>query len=265
MGQFRGLGGRQGMKYAVQGRTFAAVATSPSQPTSSKPPAVSSKTTTPESASTYLSSLLSLPPKRAFPPQLALQILTHKSYRASHLLGYGSHIRNPGVQDPGCAPHNARLAFLGKRALVSYLLMFLHQQSLSLTTGRTATLNGLQLGEELGKEHALEDKVANLTHGMNLGREVGRAWGVGEVMRWQDNWTDPVAQQNGSLTVQGETVNAIIGGTLMYFGSPAAHRLFHLEVLPRLERQFSSEVVREAIKAQRKVAEGVFGGGVVVP
>lgn len=192
------------MKYAVQGesivlcyesvlkvpagRTFAAVATSPSQPTSSKPPAVSSKTTTPESASTYLSSLLSLPPKRAFPPQLALQILTHKSYRASHLLGYGSHIRNPGVQDPGCAPHNARLAFLGKRALVSYLLMFLHQQSLSSTTGRTATLNGLQLEEELGKEHALEDKVANLTHGMNLGREVGRAWGVGEVMRWQDNW-----------------------------------------------------------------------------
>lgn len=33
--------------------------------------------------------------------------------------------------------------------------------------------------------------------------------------------TDPVAQQNGALTVQGETVNAIIGGTLMHFVSPS--------------------------------------------
>lgn len=171
---------------APEGRTFAAAATSPSLPTASEP-LQHTATTTPESASSYLSTLLSLPPKRAFPPQLALQILTHKSYRASHLLGYGSHTRT-GVEDPGCAPHNARLAFLGKRALVSYLMMFLHQQSLTSTTGRTATLGGLQLGEEFGREHALEEKVANLTHGMNLGREIGREWGVERVMRWQDNW-----------------------------------------------------------------------------
>jgi hypothetical protein len=67
-------------------------------------------------------------------------------------------------------------------------MMFLHQQSLTSATGRTATLGGLQLGEDFGREHTLEEKVANLTHGMNLGREVGREWGVERVMRWQDNW-----------------------------------------------------------------------------
>ncbi|KAJ9110787.1 hypothetical protein QFC20_002828 [Naganishia adeliensis] len=271
-----GVRARQGIRCVPQGRTFAAAATATAEPAHSEPPLSrpSPPSTTPESASTYLSTLLSLPSSRPFPPQLALQILTHKSYRASHLLGYGYRSRTPDAapEDTGSAPHNARLAFLGKRALVSYLLMFLHQQALAAppsaaadgTIPRVATLTGLNLGEEFSREHALEEKIANLTHGTNLGREVGREWGLERVMRWQNNWTDPVAQQNGALTVQGETVNAIIGGTLMHFGSPAAHRLFHLEILPRLERQFKEPRIQEAIQAQRKVAQELLGGGVVV-
>lgn len=189
------------LRAVLSGRTFAAAATATAEPTHSEPPLSrpSPPSTTPESASTYLSTLLSLPSSRPFPPQLALQILTHKSYRASHLLGYGYRSRTPDAapEDTGSAPHNARLAFLGKRALVSYLLMFLHQQALAApppsaaadgTIPRVATLTGLNLGEEFSREHALEEKIANLTHGTNLGREVGREWGLERVMRWQNNW-----------------------------------------------------------------------------
>jgi hypothetical protein len=75
--------------------------------------------------------------------------------------------------------------------------MFLHQQALAApplssadqTIPRVvATLTGLNLGEEITREHALEEKIANLAHGTNLGREVGREWGLERVMRWQNNW-----------------------------------------------------------------------------
>ncbi|KAJ9119717.1 hypothetical protein QFC22_003427 [Naganishia vaughanmartiniae] len=188
-----------------------------------------SRTLTPESASKYLSDLLSLPSTRQFPPQLALRILTHKSYRAAHLLGYGHSTRTGGgggggasfaavveSEQNGSAPHNARLAFLGKRALESYLLMFLHQQALvgavpsstatsteqptslstisesastptSLPLSRSATLTGLNLSAELGAEYAFDEKIANLTHRTNLGRSVGQQWNVEQVMRWESN------------------------------------------------------------------------------
>ncbi|KAJ9102609.1 hypothetical protein QFC19_004718 [Naganishia cerealis] len=174
-----------------------------------------SKSVTPEQASTYLSDLLSLPSTRPFPPQLALRILTHKSYRGAHLLGYGHATRTGGTRSAveseqhGSAPSNGRLAFLGKRALVSYLMMFLHQQALvgavpstssehssattiseaaSSSSSRSPTLTGLNLSRELGAEHAFEDKIANLTHRTNLGREVGQQWNLEQVMRWESNW-----------------------------------------------------------------------------
>lgn len=208
-------------------RRFAAAAAAPVESTSGSEPSLSrtarsgryntSRALTPESASTYLSDLLSLPSTRPFPPQLALRILTHKSYRAAHLLGHGHSTRTGGAvsaiesEQSGSAPHNARLAFLGKRALVSYLMMFLHQQALvgavpstlaqqstsSATASggaspsslsRSATLTGLNLSAELGAEHAFEDKIANLTHRTNLGRAVGQQWNLEQVMRWESNW-----------------------------------------------------------------------------
>jgi hypothetical protein len=48
-------------------------------------------------------------------------------------------------------------------------------------------------------------------------------------------------------------------------GSPAAHRLFHLQVLPHLSRQFQSPQIQEAIQVQRHVAAKQLDGGVVVP
>lgn len=207
-----------------------------------------SRTITPESASTYLSDLLSLPSTRPFPPQLALRILTHKSYRAAHLLGYGHSTRTGSAatasaasesEQNGSAPHNARLAFLGKRALVSYLMMFLHQQALvgavsstlaepsssspatiseegafASSLSRSATLTGLNLSGELGAEHAFEDKIANLTHRTNLGRSVGQQWNLEQVMRWESNWVSVYlfprcfsASVNGSRSVHAESGN----------------------------------------------------------
>lgn len=34
---------------------------------------------------------------------------------------------------------------------------------------------------------SLEEKLENLRHVVNLGREVGSRWGVGEVVRWDHN------------------------------------------------------------------------------
>ncbi|KAJ9097209.1 hypothetical protein QFC21_004878 [Naganishia friedmannii] len=293
---------------------FAAAAVAPVESSPGSEPSLSrttrssgyntSRTITPESASAYLSDLFSLPSTRPFPPPLALRMLTHKSYRAAHLLGYGHSTRTGGgtsstsaaaaaieSERNGSAPHNARLAFLGKRALVSYLMMFLHQQALvgaapstlseqstspsssalipeasaSSSSSRSATLTSLNLSAELGAEHAFEDKIAKLTHRTNLGRSVGQQWNLEQAMRWESNWPSADVEQNGSLTVQGETVNAVLGGTLMYFGSPAAHRLFHLQVLPHLSRQFQSPQIQEAIQVQRRVAAKQLDGGIVVP
>lgn len=89
--------------------------------------------------------------------------------------------------------------------------MFLHQQALagaipssiveesaetiaqsSPSASRTATLTGLNLDGEFGREHAFEEKIANLTHRTNLGREVGQPWGLEDVLRWQNNWVSKV-------------------------------------------------------------------------
>lgn len=96
--------------------------------------------------------------------------------------------------------------------------MFLHQQALAgaippsqpdglaetiahSSSSRAATLTGLNLDVELGREHALEDKIANLAHKTNLGREVGQQWGLEDVMRWQNNWVS----QGIGFEVIGET------------------------------------------------------------
>jgi hypothetical protein len=83
-------------------------------------------------------------------------------------------------------------------------MMFLHQQALagaiptsaveesaetiaqSSSSSRTATLTGLN--GEFGLAGTFEEKIANLTHRTNLGREVGQQWGLEDVMRWQNNW-----------------------------------------------------------------------------
>lgn len=155
-----------------------------------------STSTTPEMAKEYLSDLLQLPPTRAFPPALALQILTHKSYRYVHLIRH--HPQHPHSHSsssssssspspsPSLSPelqewaanHNARLTFLGRRALASYLAMFVH--SSIATSSELRSLDFL-------RGRSLENKLEAMRMAQNVGREVGTPWGVYDLMRWDRN------------------------------------------------------------------------------
>lgn len=103
------------------------------------------------------------------------------------------------------AGHNARLTFLGKRAMLSYLLMFIHQHALDKNMPIGLELEGLGLlappkskqnseGEaetQVSKQIELETKLQNLVNLSNLGRTVGSRWGMEHVMRWQSNLVSP--------------------------------------------------------------------------
>lgn len=87
--------------------------------------------------------------------------------------------------------HNARFSFLGRRALAGYLAMFLHAQ--------VGTAEGARAADFLaGKDVAT--RLGDLLHENNVGRTVGDAWGVQDVMRWQPNpvsWPGTVAKRHG--------------------------------------------------------------------
>lgn len=134
----------------------------------------SSSGTTPAAASSYLSTVLELPESAAFPPQLALQLLTHKSYRFVHRLTNMS--EEELVQSQ--VSHNARFAFIGRRALASYLAMFLHAQG--------GTSEGVRSLELLGKKD-IATKLEDMMSEYSIGRNVGHRWGVQDVMRWTPN------------------------------------------------------------------------------
>jgi hypothetical protein len=62
--------------------------------------------------------------------------------------------------------------------MTTYLALFLHSH---IRTDR-----GLREVDFL-RGKGLEEKMKNITHVKNLGREVGSQWGVGDVMRWDRN------------------------------------------------------------------------------
>lgn len=100
---------------------------------------------------------------------------------------------------------------LGRRVLTAYLQLFLHSSSAL---------------------HPLDDLEAIMSSTLNtniLGEYVGPEWGVGRVIRWQpaapahkladmDKEVD-VRRQVGLYKVQGEAVEAILGGIYFQFVS----------------------------------------------
>ncbi|GFZ50074.1 hypothetical protein JCM24511_07827 [Saitozyma sp. JCM 24511] len=255
-------------------RNFAAAAALPSEPDlehlhDSPPPPVSPSRPSrsagpsridPSSAQAYLSDLLRLPASSAFPPDLALQLLTHKSYRYAHAIRQSSPRFSSSVGgspelelEASCAPHNARFSFLGRRALASYLALFVHS-----TMSSSRELQAL----DFLRGHALEDKLAAMRHLNNLGREVGERWGVGEVMRWDRNQT---SLSTGDLRLKGLTVESILGGVFSLHGSPAAQRTFHLHILPALSNQLRDPRLKERAEEMRQAIDREFDGGIVKP
>lgn len=72
------------------------------------------------------------------------------------------------------------------------------------------------------------------------------------------------SQVNTGLTIHGMAVEAVIGGVFTQFGSPAAHRAFHLYALPHLARQLRDPMLIEKAQVMRKDIEGDLAGGILV-
>jgi hypothetical protein len=73
------------------------------------------------------------------------------------------------------------------------------------------------------------------------------------------------SRASGHLKVQGMTAEAIVGAVFTSFGSPAAQRLFHLEVLPHLATQLRDPRLIEKSAELRRNVEKTAGGGVLLP
>ncbi|KAF8157061.1 ribonuclease-III-like-domain-containing protein [Crassisporium funariophilum] len=143
-----------------------------------------------------------------FPRDLARRILTH----GSHAAAFGG--------------HNAGLSFLGRRVIAAYLQLFLSSSS-ALTPSDDV--------------EAISSRTLNTN---TIGEYVGYDWGVGRVMRWQPSAPAhkladkgnqvKVLQSVGLYKVQGEAVEAVLGGIYFHFGASVAHRVFHTRFLPQL-------------------------------
>ncbi|KAI0033631.1 ribonuclease-III-like-domain-containing protein, partial [Vararia minispora EC-137] len=140
-----------------------------------------------------------------FPPELASRVLTHLSHRdAVH-------------------GHNARLAFLGRRAAESCLLLWLHS-----------------LPPELAEKYDYSRTTSRMLNTYVLGEHVAPRWGVTTIMRWSSNVAEmkegDVPQGDaigtGLFKVAGTAVEAVLGGIWHQFGGSVAHRVFHTRLFP---------------------------------
>ncbi|KAL4241665.1 hypothetical protein ABKN59_000843 [Abortiporus biennis] len=172
-------------------RTYSTEATV-TKSSSPQPPSLSAQSS-PTDSSVYLAKHLStLFSPLQFPQELATRILTHASHRDAHI------------------SHNARLSFIGRRVLNSYLLLMLHSS----------------------------------------GEFVAPKWDLGRVMRWTPVNIDPrvasaatgeldhldpkLSWSIGLYKVQGTAVEAVIGGIYHQFGGSVAHNVFHTRLLPHI-------------------------------
>jgi len=110
--------------------------------------------------------------------------------------------------------------------LSAYLQLFLHSSSALDPSDDVGVIMSSTLGTEF------------------LGEYVGPEWGVGRVIRWTPSVSrhklvdmdKAVQQQIGLYKVQGEAVEAIIGGIYFQFGAVVTQRVFHTRLLPHLLR-----------------------------
>ncbi|KAI0788652.1 ribonuclease-III-like-domain-containing protein [Abortiporus biennis] len=191
-------------------RTYSTEATV-TKSSSPQPPSLSAQSS-PTDSSVYLAKHLStLFSPLQFPQELATRILTHASHRDAHI------------------SHNARLSFIGRRVLKSYLLLMLHS-------------SGTNLDYDYITEKVLHTHV--------LGEFVAPKWDLGRVMRWTPVNIDPrvasaatgeldhldpkLSWSIGLYKVQGTAVEAVIGGIYHQFGGSVAHNVFHTRLLPHI-------------------------------
>ncbi|KAF8526570.1 hypothetical protein BU17DRAFT_62062 [Hysterangium stoloniferum] len=172
-----------------------------------------------------------------FPEDVAQRMTTHVSWER-------------GVQG-----HNARLGFVGRRVLHTYLLLFLHECSLpppSFTPPKNAPIppsahlrnSALNAGGSTPLTQPYEDISEKLLNTYVLGEHVGAVWELERVMRWtpaiaemdtlKAERPDTILRSSGLYKVRGATVEGIMGGIFHQFGGFVAHRVFHTRVLPHI-------------------------------
>ncbi|KAF9525406.1 hypothetical protein CPB83DRAFT_548515 [Crepidotus variabilis] len=135
-----------------------------------------------------------------FPPELAQKTLTHNSHSAAR------------------QGHNAGLAFVGRRVISAYFMMFLHST------------------QKLRPTDDIEDIAARSLNTHLLGEFVGNEWGVGREIVWAPSTShrSKDGQLPGLFKIQGETVQAIMGMVFQQYGGAVAHRVFHTHLLPHV-------------------------------
>jgi len=163
-----------------------------------------------------------------FPPELAARILTH----ASH--------------PDAVVSHNARLSFIGRRVLKTYLLLYLHSSP------------------ALQDTHDYQLIIDRTLNSYVLGEHVAPKWSLGRVLKWSPANIDPRVTKPGSdfsalepdvsrgvglYKVQGTTVEAVIGGIFHEFGGSVAHQVFHTRLLPHILLPGQKEGLHDAFHA----------------
>ncbi|TDL24571.1 hypothetical protein BD410DRAFT_786081 [Rickenella mellea] len=132
--------------------------------------------------------------------------------------------------------HNARLSFVGRRVLETYLNLFLH------SVPRSELPSGFEPDYVFIAHRALHTPV--------LGEYVGTQWRLRDIMQWtpargfeetarveerrQLPDTRLLSKNVGFYKVQGIAVEGIIGGIFHQFGGTVAHRVFHTRLLPHI-------------------------------
>lgn len=71
-------------------------------------------------------------------------------------------------------------------------------------------------------------------------------------------------QNGGDFTIDGMAVEAILGAIYQEFGSPAAHRTFHLMVLPHLSTQLRDPILVERATAILEELKRDTGDSIVI-
>lgn len=177
-----------------------------------------------------------------FPPEVAMRLLTHASYRGGR---YG---------------HNTRLSFVGRRVLHAYLRLFV--LSATVPDASSTPTDALRFPFQLPFDD-VDAFCDDLLNTYRLGEHVGGAWQVENVMRWTPALVDhdepgKLLRSSGLFKVRGTTVEAVMGGIFHQYGGAVALRAFHTRVLPHLDI-FLKEPLRTHAREKRDEMGGTMG------
>lgn len=159
----------------------------------------------------------------------------------------------------GMQGHNRRLAFIGRRALKTYLSLFFFD-ILEHARRTNSSVSDVEYLQNLLSSQQHVDDIASTHH---LGDRVGRELGLEKVMRWHSTVRmDPVSgpQEGGLFKVRGSCVEGLIGAIYHYKGAQVAQQFFlsrillplteaHMPKAPPLVRERAALASREASDA----------------